>query len=231
MSLADQVTIRSLVGRLPDPVLEPGRTALVVIDLQRLDADADGAHGVRAREMGMWDELEGYFTRCADVVVPATRRVADALRTAGGMIVWVRCEARKPDASDTGRRFRAFDILVPPGDPQAALLEGLGDQPEDLILGKTTASPFFSTDLAEQLQARGIRNLLVCGVVTSGCVESTIRDACDLDFDVVLVEDACADRRPEAHADCVRRMDGNFAVAWSADTTLARLSPTPPETA
>ena len=38
-------------------------------------------------------------------------------------------------------------------------------------------------------------------------------------------------RRPEAHADCVRRMDGNFAVAWNADTTLSRLSPTPSETA
>ena len=81
------------------------------------------------------------------------------------------------------------------------------------------------------MRARAIRTVLVCGVVTSGCVESTIRDACDLDFDVVLIEDACADRRPEAHADCVRRMDGNFAVAWSADTTLSRLSPTPSETA
>ena len=102
MSRADQETIRSLVGRLPDPVLEPQRTALVVVDLQLLDAAADGAHGVRAREMGMWDELEEYFERCAGVVVPATRRVADALRAAGGMIVWVRCEARSPT-----RRTRA----------------------------------------------------------------------------------------------------------------------------
>ena len=157
MSLADdQTTIRSLVGRLPDPATDPATTALVVIDLQLLDADADGEHGIRARERGMWDELEAYFTRCAQVVVPAVARVADALRAAGGMIVWVRCEAQEPDASDTRRRFRAFDIIVPPGDPQAALLDGLPVAPEDLVLGKTTASPFWSTDLAEQLRARGI---------------------------------------------------------------------------
>ncbi len=49
MADRDQSAIRSLVGRLPDPALDPATTALVVIDLQRLDADPEGAHAVRAR--------------------------------------------------------------------------------------------------------------------------------------------------------------------------------------
>jgi nicotinamidase-related amidase len=220
----DQVAIRSLVGRLPDPEPVAATTALVVIDLQRLDAAADGEHAVRAREVGLWAEVEEYFTRVADTVVPAVSRVADTLRAAGGTVVWVRCQATEPDASDTGRRFRAFDIVIAPGDPQAEFLDGLPVTDGDVILNKTTASPFHSTDLAAQLRERKIDTVLVAGVVTSGCVESTIRDACDLDFAVVLLEDGCADRRPAAHTDAVQRLDGNFAVAWSADTTLGRLS-------
>jgi hypothetical protein len=89
MAVRDQGTIRSLVWRLPAPTLDPASTALVVIDLQLLDADPDGAHGVRARE----------------VVVPAVAALAEDLHAAGGTVAWVRCHANEPDASDTDARF------------------------------------------------------------------------------------------------------------------------------
>jgi nicotinamidase-related amidase len=223
MADRDQGAIRSLVGRLPDPTLDPATTALVVIDLQRLDADPDGAHGVRAREASVWDDFAEYFDRVGEVVVPAVAALAEDLHAAGGTVAWVRCQATEPDASDTGARFRAFDIVIPPGDPQAEFLAALPIAEGDLIVDKTTASPFNSTDLAARLGKRGVTAVLVAGVVTSGCVESTVRDACDLDFEVVLVEDGCADRRPAAHADAVARLDGNFAVAWTSENTRDRL--------
>jgi nicotinamidase-related amidase len=227
MSDRDQGAIRSLVGRLPDPTLDPATTALVVIDLQLLDADPDGAHGVRAREAGVWDDFADYFDRVGEVVVPAVSALAEDLHAAGGTVAWVRCQATEPDAADTGARFRAFDIVIPPGDPQAEFLAALPIAEGDLIIDKTTASPFNSTDLAQRLGARGVTAVLVCGVVTSGCVESTVRDACDLDFEVVLIEDGCADRRPSAHADAVARLDGNFATAWTSENTRDRLRGAP----
>jgi nicotinamidase-related amidase len=223
MADRDQSAIRSLVGRLPDPTLDPATTALVVIDLQRLDADPDGAHGVRAREHGVWDDFAEYFERVGETVVPAVAAIAEDLHAAGGTVAWVRCQATEPDASDTRARFRAFDIVIPPGDPQAEFLAALPIADGDLIVDKTTASPFNSTDLTAQLRERGVTAVLVAGVVTSGCVESTVRDASDLDFEVVLVEDGCADRRPAAHADAIARLDGNFATAWTSDTTRDRL--------
>ena len=58
----ERVTTRSVVGRLQPPDLTRMRCALTVIDLQVLDAALDGEHAQRARELGRWDELEGYFT-------------------------------------------------------------------------------------------------------------------------------------------------------------------------
>jgi len=91
------------------------------------------------------------------------------------------------------------------------------------VLEKTTASPFWSTALERLLAQLKVEHLIVAGVVTSGCVESTVRDACDLDYRVVLVEDGCADRQHELHVDAVRRLNNNFAVALSTDTVLGML--------
>ena len=88
------------------------------------------------------------------------------------------------------------------------------------MLDKTTASPFWSTAIERLLASCGVENLLVTGVVTSGCVESTVRDACDLDYRVVLVEDACADRQQPLHDDAVRRLNNNFAVVLPTDAVL-----------
>jgi len=95
--------------------------------------------------------------------------------------------------------------------------------PGDFVLDKTTASPFWSTTIERLLAQLGVDNLLVTGVVTSGCVESAVRDACDLDYRVVLVEDACADRQPDLHADAVRRLNNNFAVAMPTAAVLGAI--------
>jgi nicotinamidase-related amidase len=218
--LDENTTARAVVGRLEPPDLARGRTALVVIDLQDLDAAPTGAHAEQARELGRWPEIEPYFTRVSDLVVPNVVRLAAALRQRGAPVIYVRCRSRSPEARDNGRRFREFGIAVGCDDPGASLLAGLEVLPEDFVLDKTTASPFWSTHLEHLLRQLGTETLIVTGVVTSGCVESTVRDACDLDYGVVLVEDACADRRPGLHDDAIRRLNNNFAVARGTDDVL-----------
>ena len=214
---AEDAVVRAVVGRLVAPDLARTRCALVVIDLQLLDAAADGEHALRARAIGHWPEVEAYFARVAEVVAPNVRRLA---RARSEPVIYVRCRSLTPDARDNGRRFRDFGIAVGCDDPQAAILPELEVLPGDVVLDKTTASPFWSTAIERLLAQLGVESLLVTGVVTSGCVESTVRDACDLDYRVVLVEDACADRQPQLHADAVRRLNNNFAVALSTAAVL-----------
>ena len=221
MTAADEFTVvRSLVGRIEVGDLSSARTAMLIVDLQKLDASATGLHARRARELGYWPELEGYFARVADVVVPNVRRLAEALRPRSLPVIYTRCRSLSPDARDNGRRFREFGIVVGRDDPEAAMLSELEVAPEDFVLDKTTASPFWSTSLERLLGQLQVENLLLTGVVTSGCVESTARDACGLDYRVILVEDGCADRQQEMHVDAVRRLNNNFAVVLSTDAVL-----------
>ena len=216
----ERATTRSVVGRLQPPDLARMRCAMVVIDLQVLDAALDGEHAQRARELGRFNELEGYFTRVADVVVPNVVRIGRALRERGLPVIYLRCRSLHPDAADNGLRFREFGIAVGRDDPQAALLPELEVDRGDFVLDKTTASPFWSTHLDRLLRQLQIECLLMTGVVTSGCVESAVRDASDLDYRVVLVEDACADREPELHDDSIRRMNNNFALVRATGDVL-----------
>lgn len=219
----EDAAVRTVVGRLQEPGTLGERTALLVIDLQDLDASPDGEHARRAREQGSWPAVEAYFERVSELVVPNVRLLARAVRARGWPVIYVRCRSLSPDARDNGRRFRDFGIFVGRDDPAAALLAGLEVMPEDYVLDKTTASPFWSTHLERLLAQLAVDTVLVAGVVTSGCVESTVRDACDLDFGVVLVEDACADREPRLHLDAVRRLNNNFAIVRAAAEVLVSL--------
>jgi ureidoacrylate peracid hydrolase len=225
--IGEHTTVRSLVGRLDLRDVEAGSAALLVIDLQRLCAGPDGEHARKARELDTWDDVAGYFDRVNDVVVPNVRRLADAARRAGSTVIYARCRSLTSGARDNGRRFHDFGIAVEPDSPEAALVSGIELEPGDVLLDKTTASVFLSTNLDVLLRQLGVRSLITTGVVTSGCVESTVRDACDLDYEVLLVEDACADRTDALHEDAIRRLNNNFAAAASTDGVLAALGARP----
>ena len=72
-------------------------------------------------------------------------------------------------------------------------------QEGDIVVRKQRVGAFSTTDLHEQLQARGIDTLLLAGISTSGCVHSTVLDAFDRDYRVIVLSDACADPDTEAH--------------------------------
>ena len=216
--------VRDLIGRLHDVAVEPGRGALLLIDLQYLDAAADGEQGQRARRTGTWTEIEPYFERLRTTSVPAAMELIKASRAAGMPVMFTRCVSFTAGQRDNGRRFREFGINVPPDSRDAQILEELDPQPGDLILSKTTASVFLSTAIDRTLRQMGIETLVVGGVVTSGCVESAVRDACDLDYKVVLVDEACADRTPELHEQALKRLHRNFATVRSLSETLEQIT-------
>ena len=216
----ERATTRSVVGRLQPPDLTRMRCALVVIDLQVLDAAHNGEHAQRARELGRWDELEGYFDRVAEMVVPNVVRLGRALRERGLPVIYLRCRSLHPNAADNGLRFREFGIA------SAATTRRQRCCPSSRSTTRTSCSTRRPRVRSGRRTSTGccgsceIECLLMTGVVTSGCVESAVRDASDLDYRVVLVEDACADREPELHDDSIRRMNNNFALVRATGEVL-----------
>ncbi len=162
--------------------IEPAKTALVVIDLQR------GIVSIPAAP------------RPASEVVQRAAEIARALRRAGGTIVFVHVTP-SADGKDGLRPItdaaQAAVRALPPD--WAEFVPELGIQPGDILITKRQWGAFYGTELDLQLRRRGVDAIILCGISTSVGVESTARDAYERGYDQIFVEDAMADRDPERH--------------------------------
>ena len=137
-------------------------------------------------------------------LLAGARQAIDLMRSHGATIGYVRIGFA--DASEIGR-----SMARRPGGPAAALERFGADHPNtqihddvapdngDIVVRKTRVGAFSTTDLHEQLQARAIDTLVLAGISTSGVVLSTVRDAHDHDYRLIVLADLCADRDPEVH--------------------------------
>lgn len=174
--------------------LDPGKTALVVIDMQQAFC---GGQGVLAVES-------------ARSIVPQVNRLAQSLRTAGGSVFWIRMtiasEADWPVyLGDIVSRRDVIDAVVRELAPSGAgsqLWHELDVQSGDAVLTKNRFSAFLprACDLMESLRHKGIDTVIIAGTLTDVCCESSARDAAMNDFKVIMVSDANATRTESAHA-------------------------------
>jgi ureidoacrylate peracid hydrolase len=148
----------------------PARTALLVVDMVNDYLDAKGA-------MAAAD---------CEPVIAANRRLAEAARAAGVLIVWIR--PGHLDASDG--LFRKRIVHAIDGTWGAELHPDLGVADGERVLSKRRYSAFFQTDLDLFLREHDIAKVVVTGVALNICVRSTVHDAFYNGYQVVVVPDA-----------------------------------------
>lgn len=208
---------------LPDPPIESGSTALMVIDMQYADASLE--HGIFAekRKLGLEAGMD-YFHGQLDVIVPNIQALQMASRQAGVEVVFSRIQSMSPDGRDRGGAHKDLKISCAPGSRESEILEEIAPLPNELVFSKTAGSSFNGTNLDYVLRNMGITTLIMTGVMTSGCVESAVRDAKDLGYGVLVVDDACASWTEELHHASLRVIDGVFGKVTSVDRVLDKLN-------
>jgi nicotinamidase-related amidase len=201
------------------------RTALVVIDAQYLDAHRDHGIGLMLRED--YPELyASYFGRLEAVVVPNIKRLLRAFREVGARIVYLTLGSELPDGADLPvlrRPARAPTLAAAAcyrGSADAQILQEVEPRPGELIVNKTSRSPFNSTAIERLLRNLEIETLILTGVTTSACVETTGRDAADRGFQVVIVEDATAEYDDVSHTSSLRLFLLRWGQVWSTQRTV-----------
>lgn len=198
-----------LVDEPHEPPFDPTRTALLIIDLQYLDAHADGWMGRLARDQGKPDHLAERFAFIQEIL-PNVQRLQQACRTTGIEVIHIRIAFQKRSTHDGKRELltRLEETPLIPRDYD--ILDEIAPLDDEIILDKTSVSTFTSTAIDQILRNMQINRLWVTGIVTEGCVELTARDAADRGYHVTLVTDACASSTRSAHEDAVQRItDGN----------------------
>ncbi|MEK9945363.1 MAG: isochorismatase family cysteine hydrolase [Alphaproteobacteria bacterium] len=195
----------------------PEATALLVVDMQNGMCKPEGSHARLGLDISM----------LAGAIAPCQKMIA-AARTAGVLVAYSHL-AYAPDYSDGGYIVReimpniATAEVCPRGSWDAEIVEELTPQPGDLVIEKSRMSSFMRTDLERQLLGRGIDNLIVCGVTTNMCIESTVRDASQLDFRTFVVRDAVGEVDAARHESALTSMGFLFAQLITTDEVIAAL--------
>jgi nicotinamidase-related amidase len=220
----------SLLKAEPGPIeLDWAATALVIIDMQR-DFLEPGGFG---------EALGNDVSQLARAVIPCAD-VLGAARAAGILVVHTR-EGHLPDLSDAPpakiARGAPSKRIGDPGPMGRILIRGeaghdivaaLYPQNGEIVIDKPGKGAFYATELGDVLARYGIENLLVCGVTTEVCVNTTVREANDRGYRCVVLADGCASYFPEFHEmglKMIKAQGGIFGWVSDSAAVLEALSP------
>lgn len=158
--------------------LNPRRTAVIVVDMQKVFCEQDGAL---------------YVPNTAKIIQPI-QALVDAARSVDVPVIYLRHIVRG-DGSDTGRMrdlYPNVDEILARSEQNVEVLDALAPQPGDVIIDKLFYSGFHGTDLDTVLRARDVDTIIICGTVTNVCCETTIRDGVHREYKVIALSDANA---------------------------------------
>jgi nicotinamidase-related amidase len=211
--------VMSTVIAEPEPIdLDWSTTALVIIDMQR-DFMEPGGFG---------ETLGNDVSQLARAVKPIAALLAEA-RAMGMLVVHTR-EGHSPDLSDAPpakiERGAPSLRIGDPGPMGRILIRGeaghdiiaeLYPLDSEIVIDKPGKGAFYATEFGDVLQKYGIENLLVCGVTTEVCVNTTVREANDRGYRCVVISDGCASYFPEFHEMGLRMIKAQGGIfGWVA---------------
>jgi ureidoacrylate peracid hydrolase len=203
-------------GRLHAYDAFPGeKTALVVVDMQNFFMKAG----------------ELMAAQGSDAIVPNVNRVAKAVREAGGVVVWIQAEVQDPDRWHTfhdllhERALKARAASLGRSGEGFKLWHGLDVHPGDRHVIKNRYSAFIqgASDIEEVLRRAGVEYVLIAGIATNVCCDSTGRDCMMRGFKTTMVSDANASFTVEEHEAALRSFISYFGDVQSTDEVLACL--------
>jgi nicotinamidase-related amidase len=212
--------MRTVAAEPYDYQFDPARLALVIIDMQR-DFIEPGGFGAA---------LGNDVNRLAPII-PAVGKLLNAFRELGLTVIHTK-ECHRPDLADCppAKRSRGrcslrigdagpMGRILIAGEPGNDFVAALQPRPGEVIIPKPGKGAFHATHLQEELHSRGVTHLLLTGVTTEVCVQTTMREANDRGYECLLVEDGTESYFPEfkkATLEMVRAQGG--IVGWTATT-------------
>ncbi len=191
-----------------DVPLVPEHSALLFIDVQNFSVRRDGGEFRDVSDAEISGRYGYYFDRLRSVAVPNMQKLQQAFRAAGIEVLYTTIEALTKDGRDRSLDYKITGFLVPKGSPDGKVIDEIAPGEDEIVLPKGSSSVFMSTNLDYLLRCLGVRQLVVSGLLTDQCVESAVRDACDLGYLVTLVPDACATYSAERHDQSLRAIKG-----------------------
>jgi nicotinamidase-related amidase len=210
-----EIALPHVEAALLPPMIAAARTALVIVDIQVDFAAPEGLLGRLGVDLS---DAHAAIARC--------ERLVAAARRAGIAVALMRVVTRPETDSRALRNFmtrrgRAGSEAICRADDDGAGYYRIFPAPGDIEIQKVLYDSFHGTDFDEQLRARGVDTLVVCGLSTDCCVDSTARAAFHRNYDVFVVSDACAAYEPGLHESSLSALEKNCVLLTTTNAVEA----------
>ena len=182
-------------------------STLLVIDIQDFFCLPTGGEFTDISPEGM-KKYDYFFHQLSETVLPNIRKLQDACRQSQVEVMFTVVESLTHDGRDRGLDYKITGFNVPKGSPGAKVLSTIAPVGDEMVIPKSSSSVFNSTSIDYVLRNLECRHLILCGILTDQCVESAVRDACDLNYLVTLVTDACTSYTEERHRNSLKTIEG-----------------------
>ena len=206
-----------------DLALRANQAALLFIDVQNFSAHRDGAEFKDLSPAAFESRYSWYFDQLENRVIPNMQRLQQAFRNnANAEVIYTTIESLTLDGRDRSLDYKITGFHVPKGSWDGRVIDELAPAENEIWLPKTSSSVFISTNIDYILRNLGIRQLVISGLVTDQCVESAVRDACDLGYLVTQVTDACLTYTQQRHDNSIAAIQG-YCRQLSTEDVLSEL--------
>jgi len=221
--------IYTLETPYPDFEIKRGRTALVLIDIQKIASPEPFVKAAIKKglpEKDVREAVADYEKRFWQAVDNASS-ILKVCRLKGIEIVHIVLEAPTKNPLHTAKVNRKIGLLVPPASEESQSLDPVKPLPDELVVPKTNGGAFSGTNLDFILRNMDIDTLILVGFLTDECVAATAYHASDIGYDVMLVRDATATHRKEAHDAIIWSLDDMCLKVYTTEEVLGKLDALP----
>jgi len=202
--------------------IDPGHAALLFVDVQNYNCRRDGGEYADLSEAEREDRFGWFFQTFEATALPNMQRLMAACRTGGIEVLYTVIESLTLDGRDRSLDYKITGFNVPRGSWDAHVLDAIAPEGDEMVIPKTSSSVFISTNLDYVLRNLGVRSLILAGVLTDQCIDSTVRDACDLGYLVTTVTDACTTLSQDRH-DWSLRLNRGYCRQIGTDALVAEI--------
>jgi ureidoacrylate peracid hydrolase len=196
------------LGLSRDVPVDPAHAAMLFVDVQNYNASHDGGEYAPLSVAEREDRYGYFFRHMRETALPNMQRLQAVCRQGGIEVMYTVIEALTRDGRDLSLDYKISGLFVARGSWDAKVLDAIRPADDEIVLPKTSSSVFISTNIDYVLRNLGVRSLIIAGVLTDQCIDSAVRDACDLGYLVTVPTDACATLTPERHEWALRNNRG-----------------------
>jgi ureidoacrylate peracid hydrolase len=210
-----------------DVEIDPKHTALLIVDVQNFNCTWEGGEYAHLDAAEKTRRYGHFFKTLQDGALPNMLLLQQACRRAGIEVTYTVVESMTADGRDRSLDYKISGFHVPKGSPDARVVSELAPRGDEMLFPKTSSSVFISTNIDYVLRNLGTKYLIIAGCLTDQCVDSAVRDACDLGYLVTVPTDACATLSTERQDWSLRNNRGYCRQCTTVGllAEIARLAP------